>query len=63
MLFLRYFEIKPKVLNLKSGLEPFMVMIILFMGSPQRMRNPHLRAKMAEMLEALLPTVQANITP
>ena len=63
MLFLRYFEIKPKVFSLKSGLEPFMVMSILFMGSPQRMRNPHLRAKMAEMLEALLPTVQANITP
>nr|XP_027203442.1 ubiquitin conjugation factor E4 A-like [Dermatophagoides pteronyssinus] len=63
MLFLRYFEIKPKVFSLKSGLEPFMVMSILFMGSPQRMRNPHLRAKMAEMLEALLPTVQANFAP
>ncbi|XP_070548264.1 ubiquitin conjugation factor E4 A-like [Ptychodera flava] len=29
--------------------------IILFMGSPERMRNPHLRAKMAEILECVMP--------
>lgn len=63
MLFLRYFEVKPKILTLKSDLEPFLTMIVLFMGSQNRMRNPHLRAKMAEMLEALLPNVQVNIQP
>ncbi|KAJ6222756.1 hypothetical protein RDWZM_001301 [Blomia tropicalis] len=61
MLFLRYFEVKPKVISLKTDLEPFLTMIVLFMGTQNRMRNPHLRAKMAEMLEALLPHVQSNI--
>ena len=61
MLFLRYFEVKPKILTLKSDLEPLITMLVLFMGSQNRMRNPHLRAKMAEMLEALLPPVQQNI--
>lgn len=63
MLFLRYFEVKPKILTIKSDLESFLTLIVLFMGSQNRMRNPHLRAKMAEMLEALLPTVQVNIQP
>lgn len=30
-------------------------MVLTFMGSPERMRNPHLRARMAECLEAILP--------
>lgn len=63
MLFLRYHEVKPKILTIKSDLESFLTMIVLFMGNQNRMRNPHLRAKMAEMLEALLPTVQMNIQP
>lgn len=64
LLFLRYFDVKPKILSLKSDLEPFLTMIVLFMGSPNRMRNPHLRAKMAEMLEALLHShLQVNIQP
>jgi ubiquitin conjugation factor E4 A len=32
-------------------------MIIIFMGSPERMKNPHLRARLAEMLESLMPTL------
>lgn len=32
-----------------------MTMILVYMGSPQRMKNPHLRARLAEALEALLP--------
>lgn len=63
MLFLRYFDLKPKILTIKSDLEPFLMMIVLFMGSQNRMRNPHLRAKMSEMLEALLPNVQVNVQP
>ncbi|CAH1794964.1 unnamed protein product [Owenia fusiformis] len=36
-------------------LNHLMTLILVFMGSPERMKNPHLRAKMAEALEALLP--------
>ena len=32
-----------------------MTFILVFMGSPERMRNPHLRARMSEALEALMP--------
>lgn len=63
LIFLRYFEIKPLSLTIQTSFEPLFIMVLLFMGSPNRMRNPHLRAKMAEMLEALLPTVQKNIQP
>lgn len=61
MLFLRYFEVKPKMMDIKGDLQPLLSMVIMFMGQPARMRNPHLRAKMAELLEALLPTIQLNI--
>ncbi|XP_054167509.1 ubiquitin conjugation factor E4 A-like [Oppia nitens] len=36
-------------------LRPLMTLIVIFMGSSNRMKNPHLRAKLAEMLEALMP--------
>lgn len=36
-------------------LENFMTLILVYMGSPERMRNPHLRAELAETLAALLP--------
>ncbi len=32
-----------------------MKFILVFMGSPDRMKNPHLRARMAEALESLMP--------
>lgn len=62
MLFLRYFDVKPRALSFNVDLTPVLTMAVLFMGSPHRMRNPHLRAKMAEMVESLLPTVQINIS-
>ncbi|XP_061168185.1 ubiquitin conjugation factor E4 A-like [Saccostrea echinata] len=36
-------------------LEHFMTLILVYMGSPERMRNPHLRAELAETLASLLP--------
>ena len=36
-------------------LEHLMTFVLVFMGSPNRMRNPHLRARMAEALEAIMP--------
>lgn len=38
-----------------SSLDHFMTMILMFMGSPERVKNPHLRAHLAEMLESLMP--------
>ncbi len=38
-----------------SGLNDILTFILVFMGSPKRMKNPHFRAKLAECLEALLP--------
>lgn len=38
-----------------SSLEHLMTMILVFMGSPERMRNPHLRAKLAEAMDSLMP--------
>ena len=36
-------------------LSHLMTFVLVFMGSPERMKNPHLRARMAEALEALMP--------
>ncbi|XP_056018090.1 ubiquitin conjugation factor E4 A-like isoform X2 [Ostrea edulis] len=36
-------------------LENLMTLILVYMGSPERMKNPHLRAELAETLAALLP--------
>lgn len=36
-------------------LEHLMTLILVFMGSPERMRNPHLRASLAETLSSLMP--------
>ena len=54
MLFLRRFR-DSMFETIGEKLEHLMTYIMVFMGSPERMRNPHLRAKMAEALEALLP--------
>lgn len=36
-------------------LKPVLTFILIYMGSPERMKNPHLRARLAEALESLLP--------
>jgi hypothetical protein len=41
-----------------ESLNHLMTFILVFMGSPSRMRNPHFRANMAEALEALMPPKQ-----
>ncbi|KAK3090701.1 hypothetical protein FSP39_013864, partial [Pinctada imbricata] len=38
-----------------NKLEHLMTLILVYMGSPQRMKNPHLRAELAETLASLLP--------
>ncbi|XP_021351085.1 ubiquitin conjugation factor E4 A-like isoform X3 [Mizuhopecten yessoensis] len=39
----------------KEKLDHFMTLILVYMGSPERMKNPHLRAELAETLSALIP--------
>lgn len=52
--FLRRFN--PRIFETSGkNLSHMMTFILIFMGSPERMRNPHLRAKLAEVLEALMP--------
>ena len=41
-------------------LHPFLTFILVFMGQHARMRNPHMRAHMAEGLEALLPSSETD---
>jgi len=36
-------------------LQHLMTLILVFMGSRERMKNPHLRAELAETLAALMP--------
>lgn len=39
-------------------LSHFMTLILVYMGNPDRMKNPHLRAELAETLSMLLPNDQ-----
>lgn len=41
-----------------DALSPILTMILVYMGSPHRMKNPHMRAGLAECLEGMIPNVQ-----
>jgi hypothetical protein len=43
-----------------SNLNAFMTMILTFMGSPERLFNPHCRASLAEAIECLIPKKDSN---
>ncbi|GIX75439.1 ubiquitin conjugation factor E4 A [Caerostris extrusa] len=58
-IFLKRFSTKSFEL-VGSHLDHFMTMILMFMGSPERVKNPHLRAHLAEMLESLMPEDDTN---
>ncbi|GJQ83288.1 hypothetical protein Trydic_g8880 [Trypoxylus dichotomus] len=55
LFFLRRFN--PRVFEIQgfTRLSPILTFILIYMSSPGRMKNPHLRARLAEALEALLP--------
>ncbi|XP_014666831.1 PREDICTED: ubiquitin conjugation factor E4 A-like [Priapulus caudatus] len=61
MTFLRRFQ-DDMFQTAGSQLEHLMTLTLVFMGSPARMRNPHLRAKLAEALEALMPHQDQRLT-
>ena len=39
-----------------DSIQHLMTLVLVFMGSPQRIKNPHLRAELADMLAALIPS-------
>ncbi|KAL2085833.1 hypothetical protein ACEWY4_019153 [Coilia grayii] len=43
-----------------ESLEQVLNFITMFMGNVERMSNPHLRAKLAEVLEAVMPHMEAS---
>ncbi|GFQ77316.1 ubiquitin conjugation factor E4 A [Trichonephila clavata] len=58
-IFLKRFSTKSFELA-GDHLDHFMTLILMFMGSPERVKNPHLRAHLAEMLESLMPEDETN---
>ena len=58
VIFVRRFRMEQHLTNL--NLEPLVTLILLLMGHSQRVKNPHLRAKFAEVLEALMPQDNQN---
>ena len=58
IIFVRRFRMEQHLTNL--NLEPLVTLILLLMGHSQRVKNPHLRAKFAEVLEALMPQDNQN---
>ncbi|CAG2056146.1 unnamed protein product, partial [Timema podura] len=53
--FVRRFNPRTLEENAERFLNPILTLILTFMDAPHRMRNPHLRARMAECLESFLP--------
>ena len=60
IIFLRRFAENALKIFPNSFLEPLITVVLTFMGSPKRMTNPHLRARLAEVLEALMPKKEDN---
>lgn len=46
----------------QSHLDDLLTLIVVFMGSPNRLKNPHMRAAMAEMLDGLMPPDRGQAT-
>lgn len=53
--FAKHFNMEPVEIK-EQAQSAIFTMILMFMGSAERVRNPHLRARLAEALECLLPT-------
>jgi ubiquitin conjugation factor E4 A len=47
----------------QNKLEHLLSFVLVFMSSPKRMKNPHLRAEMAEMLASLMPIQPNEVHP
>lgn len=58
VLFLSRFS-QPTLDNVQ--LDDFLTLVVVFMGSPQRLKNPHLRAGLAETLDNLIPSDKSTL--
>ena len=47
----------------RGQLDDLLTLIVVFMGSPNRLKNPHMRAAMAEMLDGLMPPDRGQAAP
>uniref|UniRef100_A0A0B7A894 Ubiquitin conjugation factor E4 A n=1 Tax=Arion vulgaris TaxID=1028688 RepID=A0A0B7A894_9EUPU len=47
----------------ENKLEHLLSFVLVFMSSPKRMKNPHLRAELAEMLASLMPIQPNDVHP
>ncbi|EDO44825.1 predicted protein [Nematostella vectensis] len=54
IIFLRHFS-EETLETAGKGLHHLLTFFVIYMGSPERVKNPHLRAKLAEALECLVP--------
>ncbi|KAL9957844.1 hypothetical protein ACROYT_G034792 [Oculina patagonica] len=59
IIFLRHFS-EETLESAGSSLHHLVTFFVIYMGSPERVRNPHLRAKLAETLEALVPVQKSQ---
>lgn len=55
LIFIRNFQQNSFEEQGYDKLSPILTFILVYMGSPQHLRNPHIRARLAEGLESLLP--------
>lgn len=55
-----YFNFNRRFFSSTERPHSFFKMVLAFMGSAERVKNPHLRAKLAEGLESLLPKDNEN---
>lgn len=53
--FSKHFQTRSRQTNNYEAKQAFVTTILIFMGSDKRVKNPHLRANLAEGLECLLP--------
>lgn len=50
-----------KTFEISGGvLDHLITLVLVFMGSPERMKNPHMRARLSELLEALMPAKEGE---
>lgn len=59
IIFLRHFS-EETLESAGRSLHHLVTFFVIYMGSPERVRNPHLRAKLAQTLEALVPIQRSD---
>lgn len=61
LIFIRNFQQNSFEEQGYDKLSPILTFVLIYMGSQQHMRNPHIRARLAEGMECLLPSHKNQI--